>query len=536
MCQGDNPLNVKKPDYDKLLEDLVSDSYLRRITDDSGATQYIPNVIYLGSGQPVSTINENDARNRYNQYDTSYQNKRQNQYLNYFGRFLVSAMFLDRRLTALQGVSLIDFDNSPPTHDLHSLYVDDDARSKLSAEMIESFGRSVWPDMTRGSVMTLKVSDSTSMPSAEDRLSVKEMSKYRSIEDEGDGMKSYVAICITLLLGRRPVTIVDEPEMCLHPPQAYNLGRFIGRFGTSKDTSTYVATHSSHVLRGILGSTQDVRVVRLTRKDGAFHAHRLSPVELKNAISKPTLRAESVLDGIFSQGVVVVEAEADRLVYGAVLETLSDEIRLDVHFAPVGGTEGLAGTCKLYHALKIPTAVIADLDVLSSQDRLSRILSVMADPASARAIEQEAAPLLEAIRALPPTLDAEVVRGKIADILNGPMEWTNGDDSVVSKHLGTLARDLDRMRRLKRGGVAALPDEIGTPLSALLRKLESVGVFLCPVGELEDWLQAAEIKASRTNNKWAWANEAVLAIQQRGSETGDVWDFVRKVARFLATS
>lgn len=526
-------IQVNKPNYDDLLDALISDNYLRKTVDDNGNTQYSAMTMYLGSGQTGGTINNNDAVSWYSQYDSNSENKRPNQFLNYFGRMLVSAMFLDRRLSALQIVGLIDFENNSPSHDLHALYMDDGARAKLSSEMMESFGRAVWPDMSRGSVMTLKVSDNVNVPTAEERLSVKEMSKYRAIEDEGDGMKSYVATCITLLLGRRPITIVDEPEMCLHPPQAYNLGRFIGKFGISKGTSTYVATHSSHVLRGILGSTQDVRIVRMSRRAGAFQAHRLSPVDLKNAISKPTLRAESVLDGIFSQGVVVVEAEADRLVYGAVLETLSDEVRLDVHFAPVGGTEGLAGTCKLYHALRIPVAVVADLDVLSSQERLSRILTVMTDPATATQIEQDASPVLEAIRGLPPTLDADHLQKRIKDILEYRMEWAKGDDTAVSKELGALARELDRMRRLKRGGVEALPREIGVQLSELLATLKSVGIFLCPVGELEDWLRLERITASRSNNKWAWANEAVLAVQRRGSAQGDVWDFVREVARYL---
>jgi hypothetical protein len=48
---------------------------------------------------------------------------------------------------------------------------------------------------------------------------------------EGDGYKSYVGACIPLLVGRRPVCLIDEPEMFLHPPHAYRLGRFIGRYG-----------------------------------------------------------------------------------------------------------------------------------------------------------------------------------------------------------------------------------------------------------------------------------------------------------------
>jgi len=91
------------------------------------------------------------------------------------------------------------------------------------------------------------------------------MAKYRPIESEGDGLKSYVATAISILLGRRPVTVIDEPEMCLHPPQAYNLGQFIGTYATSNHTSTFVATHSSQILRGIIQTAEALQVVRLTR-------------------------------------------------------------------------------------------------------------------------------------------------------------------------------------------------------------------------------------------------------------------------------
>jgi hypothetical protein len=43
-------------------------------------------------------------------------------------------------------------------------------------------------------------SDDGKMPSAEDRLEGEKMRKYRLIEDEGDGFKSYMGTCMTLLL------------------------------------------------------------------------------------------------------------------------------------------------------------------------------------------------------------------------------------------------------------------------------------------------------------------------------------------------
>src|SRR5262249_27707302 len=149
---------------------------------------------------------------------------------------------------------------------------------------------------------------------------------------------SYVATCVALLLGRRPVCLLDEPEMCLHPPQAYNLGRFIGRFGTGAETATFVATHSSHLLRGIIQTATAVQIVRLTRRVRRFSAHLVPAKTLADAVSRPTVRAEAVLDGIFAQAVIVLEADTDRVVYQAAWETLLESFRTDVHFSTVGGT------------------------------------------------------------------------------------------------------------------------------------------------------------------------------------------------------
>ena len=89
------------------------------------------------------------------------------------------------------------------------------------------------------------------------------------------------------------------------------------------------------------------------------------------------------------------------------------------------------------------------------------------------------------------------------------------------------------MRRLKRGGLSAFSDTIAEPLRQLLTCLKESGVFLVPVGELEEWLADANIKESK-ENKWAWANAAALHIQSRGVATGDIWDFIREVGNCLS--
>ena len=247
-------VQIDKPPLEPFLKCLEDEGYFSSFEDEAGNKQIRPQTMYLGSGQALGQYQPQQAQQWHESFvpETPNFNRRPSEFLNYFGRLLVTALFLDRRLTSLNPTGLIDFENLPPQHDLHALYVDDGAKQQLHTEILSSFGRAVWPDMSRGNQMSLKVSDEGQIPTNEDRSSQRKMAAYRSIETEGDGIKSYLATCVALLLGRRPVCLVDEPELCLHPPQAYNLGRFIGKFGASQDSATFVATHSSHLLRGIL--------------------------------------------------------------------------------------------------------------------------------------------------------------------------------------------------------------------------------------------------------------------------------------------
>jgi len=61
-------------------------------------------------------------------------------------------------------------------------------------------------------------------------------------------------------------------------------------------------------------------------------------------MKKPTVRAETVLDGIFSQAVAIIEGDGDRIIYHAAWERVGGERNFDIHFAAVGGTGGIADT------------------------------------------------------------------------------------------------------------------------------------------------------------------------------------------------
>jgi hypothetical protein len=525
-------IRINKPEYEPFIKCLESEGYIRRFTDTNNQTQLIPQTTYAGSAEQPQAIQPQQAHNWYTNYDSVSDRLKHNQFLSYFGRFLVTALFLERRLTALGAVALIDFENQPPQHDLHVLQNNDVARRQLATEISESFGKGIWPDMTRGNApLCLRVCDG-SAPGAEDRHSRAKMSKYRTIETEGDGLKSYAAICIALLLGYRPVCLIDEPEMCLHPPQAYRLGRFIGRYGSSKTTTTFVATHSSEILRGVVQSTSEVEIIRLTQRNGEFIGRRVPAHELVSALEKPTLRAEAVLDGIFAESVIVLEADGDRLVYHAAWDTLSREVRLDVHFAAVGGIGGIADTCKLYRTLNIPVAVIADLDMIADIPKLTRLLDVMSNQQQSVELIKEAKNIKDGLRARVPTIQPADVTKRVSEIIADiPGSWDGHGEIRIRRELGRLCRELDRLKRLK-GGLSTLPANVSAPAAHLIEALKGVGVFLVPVGELEGWLSSETIGESR-HNKAAWANAAALRIQKKGACQGDVWDFLREVAAYL---
>ena len=90
------------------------------------------------------------------------------------------------------------------------------------------------------------------------------------------------------------------------------------------------------------------------------------------------------------------------------------------------------------------------------------------------------------------------------------------------------------MRRLKRGGIAAYSGELHDKMSILLEQLKNHGLFLVPVGELEQWLASYDVGVS-TSDKRAWSNAAAQTIQKVGKRDGDVWGFVAAVGRYLSS-
>jgi hypothetical protein len=218
-------------------------------------------------------------------------------------------------------------------------------------------------------------------------------------------------------------------------------------------------------------------------------------------------------------------------------ETLADAVsRPTVRAEPVlDGTGGIAQTCRLYRTLRIPIAVIADLDMLVDRDKMNRVLQELVGDVAVRSpLLEESTELAEKIRNLPPTVPVDEVAAELVNLSTSTMDWTKNDDLKIKRRLARLVHKLDRMRRLERKGVSGFPAEIATGLSELLTRLQKVGLFLVPLGDVEEWLASENLAISKSN-KWAWSNAAAERILQRGRQSGDIWDFMNAVGHYLTS-
>jgi hypothetical protein len=155
----------------------------------------------------------------------------------------------------------------------------------------------------------------------------------------------------------------------------------------------------------------------------------------------------------------------------------------------------------------------------------------MADPEEVGRLVAQARKVTEQVRNLHPTIDPAAYKIRLAEINALPTDWRATNDRAIRMQLISLSNDLDRMRRLKTG-ISSLPPEVAAPLGQLVKALKKVGLFLVPVGELEQWLTPEQVPTSRAN-KAAWASAAAEYIQSKGTAADGIWDFIRDVGHQL---
>jgi predicted ATPase len=324
----------------------------------------------------------------------------------------------------------------------------------------------------------------------------KQVARLPLLDEQGDGMRSFFGLLIPIYAANHRILLVDEPEAFLHPPQARALGRELSRAAADRGVQVIVATHDKDFISGLLDSAADLTVVRLVRSGHQTRRLQLESDRLREVWDDRNLRYSNVLDGLFSQLVVICESDQDCRFYEAALDAHFSANRLnlavhtiapsDVLFIPSNGKSGFGPLVAVLRELAVPTVVVADLDLLRSREQtkatfeslggtweeIQQLYTVATEGLSKKGRQRKVRSVLEVITA--------VLGARLESDANAIY-----DSSLKEQISDQLTSGSDPWAEPKKSGVAAFSGDARAAVNQLMEKLDSRGLVLVQVGELE---------------------------------------------------
>lgn len=413
--------------------------------------------------------------------------------LSYFsGRFLgqTSAIFCKNLgaegrlgITAIQKGVGIDGQKTAPQH---LMYDDQSLLKRVSDLFKKAFQRELFIDYRATPQIPIHVGnppDQNEFPNQVSDEYVQEVRKNPRLDQQGDGMRSYAGILFELVAIEHDITLLDEPEAFLHPPQMRRLGETLSEEATNQ---IFVATHSSDILRGFLnGSNGAVKIIRLERSGDTNNATMTSPARINELWDQPELRYSNALDGIFHEQVVICEDDSDCRLYNSIadhLERNGPEVSWpDTAYVPSGGKAAIPKISRALREIGVPVKVIADLDLLND----GVLLRVMVEALGGQwdSFEHHWRRLDAAVRDGVPSLSPEEIKAEISSVIEN-----SAPDALPKSDIQSLLKQTSPWAMVKKLGMSAIPrGDSRTVFQELDENLKSLGIFLVPVGEAENF-------------------------------------------------
>ncbi|WP_084570539.1 ATP-dependent endonuclease [Methylosinus sp. PW1] len=409
--------------------------------------------------------------------------------------FFTKRIPTETRIHDSSAANAIPLFDSPPSHPIHMLLMDEELTADISMKFRHAFGLDLTPFRAGGSNFPLYVGTKPTLKPGKDELSREFVEALQRtnvpLTSQGDGMRSFAAVVLHVLAAKtHSIQLLDEPEAFLHPPQARILGRFIAESRREK-SQLFIATHSTDILDGLIeGGLDKIRIVRL-RRDGKVNRVKELGKEQTRAIAKDTLaRFSRIFEGIFFEHVVVCESDADCMFYQSVLNlpSVSGNRRPEVLFVHTAGKHRMAKLAETLSALDVPVSVISDIDVLSEEGTFKRLIERLGGQWSD--IQPHWKAVCDAVISQRPPLNASQVAKLIADEIEdvtGTGDFPSGKESAIKRIFKTVSP----WSPVKQSGRGALP--AGEPIKQfdqLYEKCASLGLWIVPVGEIEGFCRS----------------------------------------------
>jgi energy-coupling factor transporter ATP-binding protein EcfA2 len=378
-----------------------------------------------------------------------------------------------------------------PVHPLHHLQDSEEMLSQLKLYVKRIFNQDLTLDRLSGNV-SLRVGSIDMVAPPVDSVTSEyrqAMSALPHLQHQGDGMRSLIGLLLPIIAGTDKIVLVDEPEAFLHPPQARALGSALGKLAVERDLQIILATHDRNILLGLLDVHDlPLSVVRLNRVGSSTTAHALESEALREYRSEPRLRYSNLLDGLFHSCVVVAEADQDCRFYSVALESMEDGSvpfpTGEVLFVPSGGKGAIPKLVAALQALDVAVVVSPDLDILDDEGLMGKVVRSLGS--SWNGFQSDYAHCTQSFRTPTAQATCRDVRTAILAVLEGRDE--EPFDSSVGREIASQMRTRESpWSAVKRYGVQAFRGEASTVSERLLDGLDSIGLVLVRVGELENF-------------------------------------------------
>ncbi len=365
----------------------------------------------------------------------------------------------------------------------HVLYDDEALMERVSGLFRRAFGKDLMFDFRGGKHLPIHVGELPKIDGLVDRVGdtyVRAVRANPRLDQQGDGMKSYAGILFEAIVADLDVTLIDEPEAFLHPPQMRRLGETLA---SEVRGQLIVATHSSDILRGFLEGTRgNVRILRIRRDAEKNYVAEAVPEVIRELWEKPELRYSNALEGIFHEQTIICEDDSDCRLINSLADHLasrSEEQWHDTAYVPTGGKHGVPKVAGVLRRIGVPVKAVFDIDFLSEQALVQS--TVEAFGGQWDEIKQLWTRVDSAVRAGNKPKSIPQIKEEIISLLNTVEDLPKGDVIEAMKQGKAWSE-------VKKYGALGIPKgKAQDDYAALRDKLEEMGVYLVPLGEIENF-------------------------------------------------
>lgn len=269
----------------------------------------------------------------------------------------------------------------PERNPIYKLNQSETLAQKLSEYFHQAFGSDLVVnrnDMQTIPLHTGQAPDKRNFTIANQDEYYNQVNKLPKLQDQGDGMRSFASILLDTFTSEHCITLIDEPEAFLHPPQARLLGKMLAN-NNPDNRQLLISTHSEDFLKGLIdANSENVTVIRINRDNKINRISVLHNDKIKKLWSNPILRYSNILSGLFHEKVVVCESDYDCLFYQAIVEAIyeyKNEIAPNILFTHCGGKTRIKDIVSALKAVNVPVVAICDFDILNTSENFKSIIA-----------------------------------------------------------------------------------------------------------------------------------------------------------------